>query len=131
MTALIRGGEFTGAEQLGLDELHPQRNVVHPGLRVGRFLTLDERFDEWASTADGETVYGELVRRAFRLRERGFPHYGVGAIVESIRFDRNVEVGPDGDLFKVNNSYRSRLARKAMREYDELDGFFETRELRS
>lgn len=105
-------------------------NIVQPGLRVGRYLTISQRFDEWMTTTDGQIVYDELVRRARLLRERGFGHYSHKAIIEAIRYDRNLDVGPSHG-FKINDHFSSRLARLAMREHPFLRGFFEIRELRS
>jgi hypothetical protein len=50
--------------------------------------------------------------------------------MEVLRFHRTVS-GPAGDAWKINNSYSSRLARKAMQDCPDLAGFFSTRELRS
>lgn len=59
---------------------HVERNVDRPGLRVGRYLTLQERFAEWLDTEDGATVYRETVRRAIALKARGWDHFGIAAI---------------------------------------------------
>lgn len=67
---------------------------------------------------------------ARQLKEAGQEHYGAKGILETIRYHRAIR-GPAGDAWKVNNSYSSRLARKAMSEHADLAGFFETRELRS
>lgn len=120
------------AEQLTLEE-HSTGNeqwVVQQGLRPGRHLTIQERFEEWLATPDGVTVYHELVLRAKRLQQAGWRHYSHKAIVESIRYDRNIHVGPEAG-FKINDHYTSRLARLVMEENFELDGFFEIRELRA
>ena len=105
-------------------------DVVQQGLRHGRFLTIDQRFAEWIKTRDGQVVYLELVDRAQRLWRAGWRHYSHKAIIETIRYDQNVSVGPDAG-FKINDHYSSRLARKVMADCPNLDGFFEIRELRS
>lgn len=105
-------------------------NVNLPGLRVGRHLTIQQRFEEWLATRDGQLVYGEVIARALLLRERGWTHYSHKAIIESIRYDHNIRVGPEAG-FKINDHYSSRIARRLMTEYPSLDGFFETRELRA
>lgn len=92
--------------------------------------TLDDQFDEWIRSQDGQEIEFAVVARALALRAAGWARYGIKAILESIRFDRAVQRGPDAP-FKVNNNYASRLARRVMRARPELDGWFETRELLS
>ena len=89
--------------------------------------TIDERYALWRATPAGREVYAECVRRAHRLRAAGLAHYGIKAIVESIRFDRSVRVGTDEEGYKVNNVFTAPLAREIMRKEEALDGFFETR----
>lgn len=89
--------------------------------------TIDERYALWRATSDGKTVYAEAVKRCYRLKSAGLSHYGMKAIVESIRFDRSVRIGTDDAGFKVNNDFTALLAREIMRKEEELDGFLETR----
>lgn len=112
------------------DTFDHARNVSIPGLRAGRHLTIQQRFEEWLLTPDGLLVYGEVVARANRLASRGWTHFAIGALWESIRYDHSVRVGPESG-FKLNDHYRSRMARRVMLDYPMLDGFFETRELRA
>jgi hypothetical protein len=64
------------------------------------------------------------------MKDLGFPSFGIAAIWEAIRYDRTLEVGPDGDGYVMNNSYRSYMAREVMERESDLAGFFETRGLR-
>lgn len=116
------------AGQMALDDLRVQRNVATPGLRVGAHLTIQQRFEEWLETDDGRFVSRWVRNTALGMRRRGFAHYGIGALWESARYARDVQVGPSGG-FKLNDHFRSRLARRLMAEVPELDGFFETRRL--
>lgn len=123
------------AGTVSLDEaleghLHSTRNITQPGLRVGRYLTIQERYDEWRITFDGQVVFKELVVRALKLKHAGWRHYSHKAIIETIRYDQAIKVGPDGG-FKVNDHYASRMAREAMAMYPDLAGFFEIRELKA
>lgn len=102
--------------------------IVAPGLRVGRYLTLDQQYAEWRATADGATVYNAVHAAALRLRRRGFHHYGIAALFEAARYDEALRVGPDGQGFKLNNNWRSRMARELGAD-PELAGFFTMREL--
>jgi len=113
-----------------LNERAAATNTVLPGLRVGRLLTIGERYAEWRGTSDGRLVFDEMRRRARGLRERGWTHYSHKAIIETIRYDRAIAVGPTGG-YKINDHFASRLARELMGDYPDLAGFFETRELRS
>lgn len=106
-------------------------SVAQPGLRPGRYLTIQERFDEWMRTAEGQLVYGELLRRSALLIHRGWKHYSHKAIIETIRYDQSVRLGAASGGFRINDHYSSRLARKAMRENAYLRDFYEVRELRA
>lgn len=93
--------------------------------------TLHQAYLRWRGTDDGKVVVDSIRKRALELRARGWSHYGIQALAEVARYDRALSIGPDADGFRVNNSHLSRLARDLMRETDDLDGFFEVRELRS
>lgn len=123
----VPGGQRVGYQS---DDLHPERNVSQPGLRVGANLTIQQRFEEWLETTDGQEVYWLLVKRARRLLRNGWKHYSHKAIIETIRYDRDVKVGPENG-YKINDHYSSRLARRAMAQYSYLDGFFEVRTLKA
>lgn len=92
--------------------------------------SIQDRFEEWLGTPDGRLVYQECRQRAHALRGRGWRHFAIGAIWESVRYDRAIRVGPE-DGYKLNDHYRSRMARLLMDTEPELAGFFETRELRA
>lgn len=118
-------------QPMTLDDWAARQNVHRPGLRPdGRTLTIQERFEEFLGTPDGRLVHDELVRRAAILRDRGWKHYSAKAIIETIRYDANMHVGPDGG-FKVNDVYTSRLVRRVIDENPALASFFELRELRA
>lgn len=89
--------------------------------------SLQDRFEAWLATDDGQAVYEHIRDRALRLYARGWRHFGIAALWEAARYDRALVVGPDAEGWKVNNSYRSRMARRLMADHPELDGFFETR----
>lgn len=93
--------------------------------------TLQQRFEQWLRTPNGQAVYAEVRDRALALRDAGVRHYGIAAIFEAARFDRRIRLGKDESGFRLNHNHRSRLARRLMADYPELADFFETRELRS
>lgn len=89
--------------------------------------TLEARFRQFH--ADNPHVYDLLADLALQLRRKGRRHYGIGALVEVVRFHHALETTKPE--FKFNNSYRSRYARLLMENIPELEGFFETRALKS
>lgn len=95
--------------------------------------SIDDRYYAWRQTTDGRSVFREVLTRAIRLRARGWKHYSVKALIEAIRYDADVRLGPpvDGSPFRINDHYSSRLAREAMTADLSLRDFFETRGLRS
>jgi hypothetical protein len=74
-------------------------------------------------------VYGELVRLARELVERGRARAGIGMLWEVLRWD--LIRSTIGGAFKLDNRFRSRYARLIMEREADLAGFFETRELRA
>jgi hypothetical protein len=92
---------------------------------------LEARFRVWLESPEGRTTFGEIVKRARGLRRRGWRRFGIAALWEQIRFDRTIALGPDVEGFRLNNSYRSLMAREVMARAKDLDGFFELRELRN
>lgn len=94
-----------------------------------RRMSLDERFTAY-DEAHPE-IYKAFKRLATDLLLRGRQRYGAGAIFEVIRYERALQGGVEDDGFKLNNSMRSRFARKLVAEDPRFDGFFEFRTLRS
>lgn len=91
---------------------------------------LERAYSEWRSSADGQSVYHEVVRRARLLRARGWPRFGIKAIWEALRFDRSLLLSPDSQGWKLNNNYPALMAREVMRAEPDLEGFFATRDRR-
>ena len=92
--------------------------------------SIADEFAHWIATDDGQKAHDAILMRANLLHRAGWRHYGIGALWESARYDYNLRLGPDAG-FKMNNNYRSRMARYIMSRHPHLRGFFDTRELRS
>ena len=93
--------------------------------KVRRKLTLQEKFDEWLR--ENPNIVPLFLRYARDARESGLKHYGIGALTERVRW--HVRVETKGDDFKINNNWRSRLARELARRDPSLKDFFEFRKL--
>lgn len=90
--------------------------------------TIQEAFEDFDRLHP--EVYQYLVKLTFEVYTRGYRHYGIGALWERLRWHFQIE--KDIEDFKLNNNFRSRYARKLMAAYpQELDDFFEVRELRA
>lgn len=113
-----------------MSEQLTMESIAQPGLRPGRHLTLQQRFEEWLTTTDGYLTYRMVVHRAYNLRRQGWTHYSMKALWEAIRLERDLATGP-GQAFKLNNDYTSRMARRVMADYPDLAGFFELRETKA
>lgn len=94
--------------------------------RYAREATIQERFEAWI--AANPSFWRAFVALCLQMRRRGMHQWGAKAACEVLRFQAYMQTVGDG--FKIPNDYSSRLARKAMREVPELEGFFETRCLR-
>ncbi len=71
-------------------------------------------------------VLPKLTRMSIDLRNRGFWHYGIAALVEVLRYDHALTHDPSSE-FKFNNNYKAFMAREIMQNNPMLDGFFSTR----
>lgn len=89
-------------------------------------LALDDLFAEFH--ANNPEVMADLVDLARRMKTRGYRRVGIAQLFEVLRWERSLP-GVGDDRFKLNNSYRSRYARKIMAENADLDGLFVIREL--
>jgi len=97
-----------------------QRELFEPGIEA--------RFEQFVIEAP--ELYDFLVARAREMRARGFSRYGIKSLYEVARFHFSMTRKP-GEEYKLNNDYTALFARKIMRDHPDLDGFFETRRLRS
>lgn len=87
------------------------------------------RYADWRASEQGAATVRSATERALSLRRRGFERFGIAAIFEAMRYDAALRLGPDSEGFKLNNSFRSLVAREIMATVPELVDFFETREL--
>ena len=85
---------------------------------------VEKEFLAYSQTVHARELEAEVISRAERLRAAGWKHYGIAAIFEAIRFDRDSRLGPGADGYKLNNNHRSFVARKIMAEHPNLAGFF-------
>jgi hypothetical protein len=92
-----------------------------------RKLTIQERFERFHQRHP--EVFAYLVALCYELRRRGFQHYGIRPLWERARWHFQVEKEQGAD-FKLNDNYCSRYARFLMKQFPDLNGFFELRELK-
>jgi hypothetical protein len=91
--------------------------------------SIQEQFERFH--ASHPEIYQEFCHIARKLLQHGRSHYRSKAIVEVIRYHRALSEKSETELFKINNNYSSRYARKLMEVDDRFRNFFELRELRS
>ena len=101
-------------------------------LEPGPDDVIEQEFRQWLETSHGQRIYTEFVWRSITRRWGKVPgrkprKVRAKAVIELIRDDPNVPVGPG--RFKIDNRYTSRLARVAMEDRRLHDGF-ETRDLK-
>lgn len=90
--------------------------------------TLDQRFETWVHTPEGGVVADKFIRLAYGIHKRGIKHYGAQGIAERLRWHFTM-MKAKGEIYKINNSYISRLTRFAEQRCSELEGFFTKRRL--
>ena len=77
-------------------------------------------------------VYEGLVTLAREWKAAGNAQLGISMLWDVLRWKWHIEGLPDdAEEWKLNNNYKSRYARLIMTVEDDLDGMFETRELRA
>ena len=96
--------------------------------RGGPKLSLDERFAAYHKV--NPQIFELFEKYTFELKKAGVDHFGAKAIMELIRF-HVVTTTLDPKGFKINNNFTSRYVRLLVAKWSQLDGFFETRGLKS
>lgn len=107
-----------------------QRRVAAKAKRLGpptgRQSTSD-RFRRFHN--ENPHVYVALIEIAREARRRGLDQWSIAGAFEVARFER--KFGTTDRQFKMPNDFKPHYARLIMQECPDLDGFFETRELRT
>ncbi len=91
---------------------------------------LRRRYEAWRQTEAGETTYALCRRYALEKLERG-QAFGIAALFERVRWDAPVRIEKDETGYRLNNDFRSLIARELIREIPGLANLIETREMRS
>ena len=95
-----------------------------------RDLTLQERFERFDQR--NPQVFNALVDLVQRWARAGMRRWSVDAAFHVLRFERHIAGLPDeAELFKLNNSYTSRYARKLLDAYPQYADLIETRVLKT
>lgn len=89
--------------------------------------TIAERFARFHDENPG--VYRALLLLARQARTAGMRKVGIAMLYEVARW--RFALATKGDVYRLNNSYRSRYVRKLTAEHPELAYLFETRKLKS
>jgi hypothetical protein len=72
-------------------------------------------------------IYKAFVKYALEMKQKR-NHYSQRTIVEVVRWHRDLEY--PGEEFKINNNWIALYARLAIKDYPELEHFFELRRIR-
>jgi hypothetical protein len=94
-------------------------------LEVGASPLLDNflRFHE-----ENPHIYRLIEQATLRLAQHR-KHYGIGAVIEGVRWEVATGQTVSADGFKVNNNHRAYYARLFEHHHQELAGFFHDRRL--
>jgi len=89
-----------------------------------------DKFIEYMKTEDGKMVYQAALAEVHNLLAAGFRTFGVNAIIEKIRWDKAIELGPKGK-FKINNNIAPYLARALLVYNQEIpETFFKLKKIK-
>ena len=80
--------------------------------------------------AQNPGVYDLIELYAFKAIAAGRKHYGMQSIIEVVRWHSDIQSGPDGDGFKINNNHGPYYARLCHEQNPQYDGFFRTRTIK-
>jgi hypothetical protein len=103
------------------------RDDLLPLVRTQGSTNIQRAFEQFH--AANPHVYRLLVRLARQATEAGRANLGIGMLYEVIRW--NYAIHTTGDVFKLNNNFRSRYVRLIEEREPDLVGVFRMRELRS
>lgn len=98
-----------------------------PTLPLHRGASIQERFERF--DMENPRIYELYKKFSLELYVRGRRKCGISLITERIRWE--VIVTTTGQDFKISNDFRSRYARKLMKENIALNGFFFIKQLRT
>lgn len=120
-------------DQLSLDDLmdlgdDDLATLVAAGNRQASIEARFRRFHR-----DNPDVYRRLRAKALEARRAGIERTGIRRLWEALRWEVDLAVAR-GELdhgYKLNDHYPSRYSRLLMAQEEELEGMFETRELRT
>ena len=73
-------------------------------------------------------LMAHLARISLELKHRGYARYSMDGVFHIARWDTGLSTGDFG--FKMNNDYTAYASRELMKDYPQLEGFFQTREQR-
>lgn len=92
---------------------------------------IQEKFEEFDRT--NPWVYRELVKLLREAKEKkGYPRWSVDGAYHVLRWERTgQETFDPNSIWKLNDHYTSRYARKILDNNPDLEGFIRTRPLRS
>lgn len=105
-----------------------KRNERHVNLFDLYAGPIDSAFAEF--NAGHPEVYSSFCSIALSLIKRGHKHYSADAILHVIRFRAAIKKEVLS-VYKINNNFTSRYARKFIEDYPQHSEFFETRILKS
>lgn len=89
--------------------------------------TIQERFESFHEL--NPWVYRAFVQLTVDWLLQGHARVGIGMLTEVLRWQYGRQT--TGDVFKINNDFRSRYVRKMLDEYPSFREAFETRTLRA
>ena len=89
------------------------------------FMPKPSGFDRWL--AENRHIYRKFVALALQAKDRGMEHWSARAVIQVMRWRMQIRERGDAQ-FKINNNYTPGLARLAMQQYPQLEGFFRCRD---
>jgi hypothetical protein len=92
-----------------------------------KFLSAQERFEDFHRR--NPQIYRLICEYARRLKSAGRTRYSIKTIWAVLRWQSDVQT--EGEHFKLDDRHYSRYARMVMAREPDLEGFFNTRELRT
>jgi len=90
------------------------------------------RFDKWVHTRYGGDIMNQFIRDAVGLKRQGFETYSAWALVGHLRYHHDSKYGPENtEPYKISNNFIAYMARFAMDNCKELEGFFPTKKMKN
>lgn len=105
--------------------MQTELKFTQPEYRPG--MTIQQKFEAFDKA--NPSVYKRLCELARQLVKKGHKQFGIQILWQQLRWLIYIEANDPNSVFRLDDHYTSRFARKMMENEPDLKGIFETRKI--